>query len=47
MKILNLYCSATGNIAKVAAKIDAAPRETGHQVQTMKVTQNLDVDVLA
>jgi len=47
MKILNLYFSATGNTAKVAEKIDTALRETGHQVQTMKVTQNLDIDVLA
>ncbi|MEJ2071420.1 MAG: flavodoxin domain-containing protein, partial [Syntrophobacterales bacterium] len=47
MKILNLYFSATGNTTKVAKKIDAALRESGHQVETMKVTSNLEVDMLA
>lgn len=47
MKILNLYFSATGNTAKVADKIDAALRENGHEVHTMKVTRDLEVDVLA
>jgi len=47
MKILDLYFTATGNTAKVAEKIEAALRESGHDVETMKVTANLDVDVLA
>ena len=47
MKVLNLYFSSTGNTAKVAQRIDAALSESGHQVQTMRVTHNLEVDVLA
>ena len=47
MKILNLYFTATGNTTKVAEKIDAALRESGHEVETRKVTANLEVDVLA
>lgn len=46
MKVLNLYFSSTGNTAKVAKKIEAALHESGHQVETMKVTSNLEVDVL-
>jgi flavodoxin len=47
MKILNLYFTATGNTTKVAEKIDATLLESGHEVETMKVTANLEVDVLA
>ena len=47
MKILNLYFTATGNTAKVAVKIEEALRDRGHEVETMKVTANLEVEVLA
>ena len=47
MKILNLYFTATGNTTKVAEKIEATLREGGHNVETRKVTANLNVDILA
>ncbi|MDD2901089.1 MAG: flavodoxin domain-containing protein [Syntrophales bacterium] len=46
MKVLNLYFSSTGNTVKVAHKIDEAIRETGHQVETIRITPNTEVDIL-
>ncbi len=46
MKILNLYFSATGNTEKVAKRIAATLLELGHQVETLKVTKDTDVEVL-
>ena len=47
MKVLNLFFSATVNTEKVARQIDQAIRETGHEVETIQVSKDLDVDLLA
>jgi hypothetical protein len=47
MKVLNLYFSSTGNTVKVAQKIDDTVREAGHQVQTVRITPNTEVDILS
>jgi flavodoxin len=47
MKILNLYFSATGNTEKVAQRIDQTIRELGHEVETIKVSKDQDLDLLA
>jgi len=46
MKVLNLYFSATGNTDKVAKTISEAAQQAGHQVDTVKVTKDADIDVL-
>jgi flavodoxin len=46
MKILNLCFSATGNTTKIAAQIDETARSEGHHVTSMKMTEDLEVDVL-
>jgi len=47
MKILNLYFSSTGNTAKVADQIAATATQLGHQVDTVKVTGDQDLDLLS
>jgi hypothetical protein len=46
MKILNLYFSSTGNTAKVADRISATVEPLGHQLDTVQVTGDQDLDVL-
>jgi flavodoxin len=46
MKVLNLYFSATGNTAKVAQTISAAVQQGGHQVETVKIAKDTEIDVL-
>jgi flavodoxin len=46
MKVLNLYFSATGNTAKVAETISATVQQEGHQVDTVKITKDAEIDVL-
>jgi flavodoxin len=46
MKILNLYFSTTGNTDKVASRIEAAVRENGHDVVSIKAGKDVDVDIL-
>jgi multimeric flavodoxin WrbA len=47
MNILNIYFSSTGNTEKVALKIKETLREMGHNVETVKITDEDDsVDVL-
>jgi flavorubredoxin len=46
MKILNLYFSATGNTEKVAKRIENTLVETGHEVETFKVTKDMEVNIL-
>ena len=46
MKILNLYFSATGNTEKVAKRIEKTLLEIGHEVETFKVTKDMEVAVL-
>lgn len=45
MNVLNIYFSSTGNTEKVARKIEETVGEAGHQVSTLKVTKDTDVDV--
>lgn len=47
MKVLNLYFSATGNTEKVAKRIEDAAKNAGHEVDTVKVVKDLELDVLA
>ena len=47
MKVLNLYYSQGGNTAKVAERISQAAAEAGHEVDTVVVDAETDVDVLA
>jgi flavodoxin len=47
MKILNLYFSSTGNTDKVAKRIDLTLKNLGHEVETVKVAGELDLDILA
>ena len=47
MKILNLYFSSTGNTARVANRITATVERLGHQIDTVKVTGDQDLDLLA
>ena len=44
MKILNLYFSSTGNTEKVAQKIADAARSEGHQVDLLKITEDINVE---
>ena len=46
MKILNLYFSATGNTTKIATRIDETAKSEGHHVTSMKMTEDLEVDIL-
>jgi flavodoxin len=46
MKILNLYFSSTGNTEKVANRITATVQELGHEVDTVKITGDRDIDLL-
>ena len=46
MKILNLYYSSTGNTEKVAQEIERAAREAGHEIKTVKVKADSEVDIL-
>jgi hypothetical protein len=47
MKILNLYFSSTGNTAKVAERITATVEQLGHQIDTVPVTGDQALDLLA
>jgi hypothetical protein len=47
MKILNLYFSSTGNTAKVADRITATVAQWGHQIDTVKITGDQDLDLLS
>jgi hypothetical protein len=46
MKILNLYFSTTGNTEKVARQISATAAQLGHEVDTLKVSGDQEVDLL-
>jgi hypothetical protein len=47
MKILNLYYSSTGNTEKVAQCIAATAAGLGHEVETIKITGDQDIDLLS
>ena len=47
MKFLNLYFSATGNTEKVAMRISDTLEESGHEVDTLKITgKDMKIDIL-
>jgi hypothetical protein len=46
VKIINLYFSSSGNTAKVADRITDTVKLLGYQIDTMKITADLDVDLL-
>jgi menaquinone-dependent protoporphyrinogen IX oxidase len=46
MNILNIYFSSTGNTAKVAKGIEKVIQETDHQVDTLEVTKDTNIDIL-
>lgn len=46
MKILNLYFSATGNTKKVAERIEETLIALGHEVETVKVTKDSELEIL-
>ena len=45
MKVLNLYFSSTGNTEKVAQKIAETVRSEGHQVELLKITEDIKVEI--
>jgi hypothetical protein len=47
MKILNLYFSTTGNTEKVAQRITATVQQLGHDIDTVKVAGDQDLDLLS
>ncbi len=47
MKVLNLYHSTTGNTARVAETINKAVRELGHEIDAVKVSKDLEADLLS
>lgn len=47
MKVLNLYFSATGNTDKIARQIGTTVQKAGYEVETVKVTKNTELDILA
>ena len=46
MKILNLYYSSTGNTEKVAQRIAATAEKLGHEIDTVKIAGDQDLDLL-
>ena len=46
MKVLNLFYSSTGNTAKVAEAIGTAAAAAGHEVDTVEVASDTEVNVL-
>jgi flavodoxin len=47
MKILHLYFSSTGNTMKVADCITTTVAKLGHQIDTVKITGDTDLDLLS
>ena len=46
MKVLNVYYSSTGNTAKVAEAITRAAEAAGHEVDTVALPSDAELDVL-
>jgi flavorubredoxin len=46
MKVLNLYFTATNNTAKVAETISATVRQSGHQIETIRVDGPVEINLL-
>ena len=47
MKILNLYFSSTGNTEKVAQRLTATVQKLGHEIDTINVTGDCELDLLS
>jgi len=47
VKIINLYFSSTGNTARVADRITATVKLLGYQIDTVKITGDVDIDLLS
>lgn len=47
MKILNLYFSSTGNTEKVANRITRTVQQLGHEIDTVKITGDKELNLLA
>jgi len=47
VKIINLYFSSSGHTARVADRITATVKLLGYPIDTMKITGDLDVDLLS
>ena len=47
MKILNLYFSSTGNTEKVAQRLTATVQKLGHEIDTINVTGDRELDLLS
>lgn len=45
MRVLNLYFSSTGNTTKVAERIDQTIKSAGHELDSIKVTKDTEVDI--
>ena len=46
MKILNMYFSSTGNTEKIATRIGETAQAEGHQVDTTKISEDMEVELL-
>lgn len=46
MKILNLYCSMTGNTARIAEVIETTARSLEHEVRTLRVTVETEAETV-
>jgi len=46
MRVLNLYYSATGNTDKLAKQIEKTIKQVGHEVDTVKVAKDTELDIL-
>ena len=46
MKILNIYFSSTGNTQKVATRIAETAEAQGHEVDTIKIAEDTDLELL-
>lgn len=46
MKVLNLYYSSTGNTEKIARAIDNTVKETGHEIESVKVKADAEIDII-
>jgi len=47
MKILNLYYSSTGNTEKAAKLISETVQQLGHEIDTIKIAGDQDLDLLS
>lgn len=46
MRVLNLYFSSTGNTSKVADRIDTAVKSMGHDVDSIKISSETEIELM-